>query len=97
MTGAMDGHAEDRGRVYQASGDQHISEHHHYGDEAATPGGPDSVRRPAVGGPRSFCVIASKCWNVYEQACVRGVVVRPTCCTAWVAAARPRSPTRSSS
>lgn len=51
MTGAMDGHAEDRGRVYQASGDQHISEHHHYGDEAATPGGPDSVRRPAVGRP----------------------------------------------
>ncbi|GHE29509.1 tetratricopeptide repeat protein [Streptomyces capitiformicae] len=51
MTGAMDGHAEDRGRVYQASGDQHISEHHHYGDEAATPSGPDSVRRPAVGRP----------------------------------------------
>jgi hypothetical protein len=51
MTGAMDGHAEDRGRVYQASGDQHISEHHHYGEELATPGGPDSVRRPAVGRP----------------------------------------------
>ncbi|MFI1163073.1 tetratricopeptide repeat protein [Streptomyces sp. NPDC020801] len=51
MTGAMDGHAEDRGRVYQASGDQHISEHHHYGDEAAAPSGPDSVRRPAVGRP----------------------------------------------
>jgi hypothetical protein len=51
MTGAMDGHAEDRGRVYQASGDQHISEHHHYGDETAVSGGPDSVRRPAVGRP----------------------------------------------
>ncbi|MGW8505188.1 tetratricopeptide repeat protein [Streptomyces sp. CLCI03] len=52
MTGAMDGHAEDSGRVYQASGDQHISEHHHhYGEEAAARGGPDSVRRPAVGRP----------------------------------------------
>jgi NB-ARC domain len=51
MTGAMGGHAEDRGRVYQASGDQHISEHHHYGDQEAVSGGPDSVRRPAVGRP----------------------------------------------
>ncbi|MFI1950363.1 tetratricopeptide repeat protein [Streptomyces xinghaiensis] len=51
MSGAMDGHAEDRGRVYQSSGDQHISEHHHYGEEAAAPGGPDSVRRPAIGRP----------------------------------------------
>ncbi|MBQ0829400.1 tetratricopeptide repeat protein [Streptomyces tagetis] len=51
MTGAMDGHAEDRGRVYQTSGDQHISEHHHYGDAPPPPGGPDSVRRPAVGRP----------------------------------------------
>ena len=51
MTGAMDGHAEDRGRVYQASGDQHITEHHHYGGEASASGGPDSVRRPAVGRP----------------------------------------------
>ncbi|MDT0471326.1 tetratricopeptide repeat protein [Streptomyces sp. DSM 41014] len=51
MTGGMDGRAEDRGRVYQASGDQHISEHHHHGAEAAAPGGPDSVRRPAVGQP----------------------------------------------
>lgn len=48
MTGGMDGHAEDRGRVYQASGDQHINEHHHYGG-GPVPGGPDSVRRPAVG------------------------------------------------
>ncbi|WP_329182495.1 tetratricopeptide repeat protein [Streptomyces sp. NBC_01477] len=45
----MDGHAEDDGRVYQASGDQHISEHHHYGSAPATPAGPDSVRRPTVG------------------------------------------------
>ncbi|WP_407564832.1 tetratricopeptide repeat protein [Streptomyces sp. 184] len=51
MTGGMDGRAEDRGRVYQASGDQHITEHHHRGDESAGPGGPDSVRRPAVGRP----------------------------------------------
>ncbi|MEZ3182774.1 tetratricopeptide repeat protein [Streptomyces pimonensis] len=57
MTAGMGGHAEDRGRVYQASGDQHISEHHHYGehgepgDGAAASQGPDSVRRPAVGRP----------------------------------------------
>jgi tetratricopeptide (TPR) repeat protein len=47
--GGMDGRAEDDGRVYQASGDQHITEHHHYGGEEATRGGPDSVRRPTVG------------------------------------------------
>ena len=46
----MDGRAQDDGRVYQASGDQHISEHHHhYGSSPAAPAGPDSVRRPAVG------------------------------------------------
>nr|WP_240509761.1 tetratricopeptide repeat protein [Streptomyces malaysiense] len=47
----MDGHAEDRGRVYQASGDQHINEHHHYGVDTTGVRGPDSVRRPAVGRP----------------------------------------------
>jgi tetratricopeptide (TPR) repeat protein len=45
----MDGHAEDSGRVYQASGDQHISEHHHYGGVPAAPSAPDSVRRPTGG------------------------------------------------
>lgn len=46
----MDGHAEDEGRVYQASGDQHIHEyHHHHRAGEAAPGGPDSVRRAAVG------------------------------------------------
>ena len=46
----MDGRARDEGRVYQASGDQHINEHHHYGGSPpVTPAGPDSVRRPAVG------------------------------------------------
>jgi tetratricopeptide (TPR) repeat protein len=49
--GAMEGRASDDSRVYQASGDQHISEHHHYGDGPASPAGPDSVRRPAVGRP----------------------------------------------
>ncbi|MEU5860071.1 tetratricopeptide repeat protein [Nonomuraea sp. NPDC047529] len=49
MSGAMDGHAEDGGRVYQTSGDQHINEHHYYGSEGAAQAGPDSVRRPAVG------------------------------------------------
>jgi tetratricopeptide (TPR) repeat protein len=47
----MDGHAEDEGRVYQASGDQHISEHHYHGTPRPEAGGPDSVRRPAVGRP----------------------------------------------
>ncbi|AWL38672.1 MULTISPECIES: tetratricopeptide repeat protein [unclassified Streptomyces] len=49
MTGGTDGHAEDQGRVYQSRGDQHISEHHHYGGGGPEHGGPDSVRRPAVG------------------------------------------------
>ncbi|MFF7329024.1 tetratricopeptide repeat protein [Streptomyces sp. NPDC008150] len=51
MTDGMDGRAEDSARVFQASGDQHISEHHHYAGEPSTPAGPDSVRRPAVGRP----------------------------------------------
>ncbi|MEV4972775.1 tetratricopeptide repeat protein [Streptomyces scopuliridis] len=46
MTGRNDGRAEDQGRVYQASGDQHITEHHHHGPSWS---GPDSVRHPAVG------------------------------------------------
>ncbi|MFJ9824354.1 tetratricopeptide repeat protein [Streptomyces sp. NPDC101160] len=46
MTGRNDARAEGQGRVYQASGDQHIVEHHHHGPSW---GGPDSVRRPAVG------------------------------------------------
>lgn len=46
----MDGRAEDDGRVYQTTGDQHITEHHHYVDGGrGVAGGPDSVRRPAVG------------------------------------------------
>ncbi|MFE3646050.1 tetratricopeptide repeat protein [Streptomyces sp. NPDC059169] len=50
MTGGTDGHAEDHGRVYQSRGDQHITEHHHHHrSEGAEHGGPDSVRRPAVG------------------------------------------------
>ncbi|MEV2249272.1 tetratricopeptide repeat protein [Streptomyces sp. NPDC050147] len=51
MTGGMDGRAEDRGRVFQTSGDQHINEHHHYGGDGPDSSGPDSVRRPAVGRP----------------------------------------------
>ncbi|MEV7283672.1 tetratricopeptide repeat protein [Streptomyces sp. NPDC093252] len=46
MTGSNDGRATDQGRVYQASGDQHIIEHHHH---EATWTGPDSVRRPPIG------------------------------------------------
>ncbi|MFI8433005.1 tetratricopeptide repeat protein [Streptomyces sp. NPDC079020] len=46
MTGRSDGRATDQGRVYQASGDQHIIEHHHHG---AAWTGPDSVRHPPIG------------------------------------------------
>lgn len=46
MNDRNDGRASDQGRVYQASGDQHITEHHHH-DVPWT--GPDSVRRPAIG------------------------------------------------
>ncbi|MEU0524415.1 tetratricopeptide repeat protein [Streptomyces niveus] len=56
MTGRNDGQAEGRGRVYQASGDQHITEHHHHdlsgrgrSDGSGPSRGPDSVRHPAVG------------------------------------------------
>ncbi|MCX5178896.1 tetratricopeptide repeat protein [Streptomyces virginiae] len=46
MSGHNDARAEGQGRIYQASGDQHITEHHHH-----TPDWPgvDSVRRPTVG------------------------------------------------
>ncbi|MFI5544721.1 tetratricopeptide repeat protein [Streptomyces sp. NPDC051815] len=46
MTDRNDGRARDQGRVYQASGDQHIIEHHHHGSAWT---GPDSVRHPPVG------------------------------------------------
>ncbi|MFI2354589.1 tetratricopeptide repeat protein [Streptomyces anulatus] len=46
MTGRNDGRATDQGRVYQAAGDQHITEHHHHGSTWA---GPDSVRHPPIG------------------------------------------------
>ncbi|MFE6972383.1 tetratricopeptide repeat protein [Streptomyces sp. NPDC057682] len=46
MTGRNDGRAADQARVYQASGDQHITEHHHH-SVAWT--GPDSVRHPPIG------------------------------------------------
>ncbi|MEW1753601.1 tetratricopeptide repeat protein [Streptomyces angustmyceticus] len=46
MSGSYDARAEGEGRIYQASGDQHITEHHHHGPDWT---GPDSVRRPAVG------------------------------------------------
>ncbi|WP_030315767.1 tetratricopeptide repeat protein [Streptomyces flavochromogenes] len=46
MSGANDARADGYGRVYQASGDQHIVEHHHHAPEWS---GPDSVRHPAVG------------------------------------------------
>ncbi|QKW10934.1 tetratricopeptide repeat protein [Streptomyces sp. NA04227] len=45
----MDGRAHESGRIYQTTGDQHITEYHHHGDTPPGPGGPDSVRRPAVG------------------------------------------------
>ncbi|MGG2459812.1 tetratricopeptide repeat protein [Streptomyces sp. RGM 3693] len=45
----MDGRAEDGGRVYQSSRDQHISEYHYHGGDELGLSGPDSVRHPAVG------------------------------------------------
>ncbi|MEZ0094024.1 tetratricopeptide repeat protein [Streptacidiphilus sp. EB129] len=41
-----DARASGHSRVYQASGDQHITEHHHHGPSWS---GPDSVRRPSIG------------------------------------------------
>ncbi|MGP3683691.1 tetratricopeptide repeat protein [Streptomyces sp. IBSNAI002] len=46
MNGRTDGRASGQGRVYQASGDQHIVEHHHHGPSWS---GPDTVRSPALG------------------------------------------------
>ncbi|GAA3015859.1 tetratricopeptide repeat protein [Kitasatospora albolonga] len=46
MTAHNDGRAADQGRVYQASGDQHITEHHHHMTSWT---GPDSVRVPPIG------------------------------------------------
>jgi tetratricopeptide (TPR) repeat protein len=46
MSGGNDAQADGQGRVYQASGDQHITEHHHHAPDWT---GPDSVRQPAVG------------------------------------------------
>ncbi|KAK1182076.1 tetratricopeptide repeat protein [Streptomyces sp. NBS 14/10] len=46
MSGRNDARADGQGRIYQASGDQYITEHHHHAPEWS---GPDSVRRPAVG------------------------------------------------
>ncbi|MFJ7988289.1 tetratricopeptide repeat protein [Streptomyces sp. NPDC096351] len=46
MSGDYEARADGHGRIYQASGDQHIIEHHHHAPEWA---GPDSVRHPAVG------------------------------------------------
>ncbi|MDT0548341.1 tetratricopeptide repeat protein [Streptomyces lonegramiae] len=46
MSGRNDAWADGQGRVYQAAGDQHITEHHHHTPDWS---GPDSVRRPAVG------------------------------------------------
>ncbi|MEU2243538.1 tetratricopeptide repeat protein [Streptomyces sp. NPDC018338] len=46
MSGGNDARADGYGRIYQATGDQHIVEHHHHAPDWA---GPDSVRHPAVG------------------------------------------------
>ncbi|MEU2755895.1 hypothetical protein ACFYNV_19090 [Streptomyces albidoflavus] len=50
MSGAMDGRTDSSGRVYQSSGDQHITEHHHHGGAAPAPWTAiESVRRPTSG------------------------------------------------
>ncbi|GAA3164373.1 MULTISPECIES: tetratricopeptide repeat protein [Streptomyces] len=46
MSSGNNAWAEGQGRVFQASGDQHIIEQHYYG---ANWTGPDTVRRPSVG------------------------------------------------
>ncbi|MFD9815669.1 tetratricopeptide repeat protein [Streptomyces sp. NPDC059080] len=46
MSSGNNAWAEGQGRVFQASGDQHITEQHYYGSNWT---GPDTVRRPAVG------------------------------------------------
>lgn len=46
----MDGRTGSSGRVYQSSGDQHITEHHHHGGAAPAPWTAiESVRRPTSG------------------------------------------------
>jgi hypothetical protein len=50
MSGTQDGRADGSGRVYQASGDQHITEHHHHVDAASFGWtGTESVRQPTGG------------------------------------------------
>ncbi|MGA5872600.1 tetratricopeptide repeat protein [Streptomyces cinereoruber] len=46
MSGRVEGRADGQGRVFQASGDLHVTEHHHHGPSWS---GPDSVRQPAIG------------------------------------------------
>ncbi|MEU2777046.1 ATP/GTP-binding protein, partial [Streptomyces sp. NPDC007162] len=46
MSGHNDARADGQGRIYQATGDQYITEHHHHAPDWS---GPDSVRRPKVG------------------------------------------------
>ncbi|MER6528419.1 tetratricopeptide repeat protein [Streptomyces sp. NPDC001508] len=46
MSGHNDARADGQGRIYQATGDQYITEHHHHAPDWF---GPDSVRRPTVG------------------------------------------------
>jgi len=46
VNGSNDAQADGHGRIYQASGDQHIIEHHHHAPDWLSP---DSVRHPAVG------------------------------------------------
>ncbi|MGW4936243.1 tetratricopeptide repeat protein [Streptomyces sp. NPDC004166] len=46
MNNHNDAQAHGQGRIYQASGNQHITEHHHHTPDWS---GPDSVRRPTVG------------------------------------------------
>ncbi|MFE9991222.1 tetratricopeptide repeat protein [Streptomyces sp. NPDC005381] len=50
MSERMDGRADSNGRVYQASGDQHIVEHHHHNEVGSVAWeGIESVRQPTGG------------------------------------------------
>lgn len=45
MGGHNDGRADGHGRVHQATGDQHITEHHHHGPSWTGPDAPDTLLR----------------------------------------------------
>ena len=66
MKGGNDARVDGQGRAYQAAGDQHFTEYHHYAPDWS---GPDSVRRPAVA--RAPAVLRDR---TGEMDCLRAAV-----------------------